>query len=119
MALLTGGNVPNSGKFRVGAASVALSSAFLLSGCIAALPFAAYAVGSGAAMKAVGNSDAKGNMARATAQAIGHNVDPQSIKVSDAHIGKHEATWTADTPIGRFQCSDDDNVRGAAYCKSF
>lgn len=46
---------------RLGAASVALSAAFLLSGCIAALPYVAGVVGSGAAIKAVGNSDAKGN----------------------------------------------------------
>ena len=116
MGQSTKGNGWSQANLGIAAAPVVLSAALMLSGCIAALPYAAY-VGAGAAIKGVGHSEAKGNMPRATAQAIGHNVDPESIKVSGVHIATHQATWTADTPIGRYQCSDDDNVRGAAYCK--
>ena|SRR5579863_3401074 len=90
-----------------------------LSGCIAALPAVVGAgemggvFGGAHAMKV---SAAKGNMARATALAMGNNVNPDSIKISDPHVGGHESRWVADTPRGQYECSDDSVAQGPAYC---
>jgi len=64
-------------------------------------------------------SSAKGNMARATALAIGKNVNPDSITIFDSHVGKHEARWVADTPSGRYECNDNSDVSGPAYCARY
>lgn len=82
-----------------------------LSGCGVALVAAGPAFG-----RAVGVSSAKGNMARATALALGNNTNPDSIKISDSHVGAHEARWVADTPSGRYDCNDNGGVTGPAYC---
>lgn len=82
----------------------------LLSGCIAAS--AGLAVASVAGVRSNTNS----KMPRATAHAIGGNINPDDIKISNAHIGMNKARWTADTPKGRYACNADDMIRDA-FCE--
>jgi len=55
------------------------------------------------------------NLQRASAIAIGHNVDPGTVTVSDIDRGATSVKWTAVTPSGRYACSADDMVR-QPYC---
>jgi hypothetical protein len=55
------------------------------------------------------------NLQRATATAIGANVDPDTVKISDIDRGVTTVHWNATTPHGHYKCSADDMVR-RPYC---
>lgn len=56
-----------------------------------------------------------GNLERATAMSIGHNVAPENVTVSEVKRGATSVTWSAVTPLGPYACSADDMVR-RPYC---
>lgn len=62
-----------------------------------------------------GCASTTGNLARASAIAIGQNVAPDDITVSDVRRGVTSVEWHASTPTGEYSCSADDMVR-RPYC---
>lgn len=96
--------------------AAALAAVMALPGCIAA-PLLVSAGMGGGSLK-LGNhmmkKDREAHMPVATAAALGHNLDPKNVKVSDVKFDHGIASWTADTPIGRYSCSDADLQ---AYCR--
>jgi len=96
---------------------VALGAMSMLSGCLAAIPLAAAASGvaGNTALITGSRKGVKNSLPMQTAKAIGQNLDPATITVSDVKIKFSRATWTADTPLGRYSCGGDDQGRDA-YC---
>lgn len=62
-----------------------------------------------------GCASADDNLQRATAIAIGNNIDPDAVTVTDIDRGMTSVKWNANTPHGRYACSADDMVRHP-YC---
>jgi hypothetical protein len=69
----------------------------------------------GTALALVACASTGDNLQRATAMAIGSNIDPDSVRVSDIDRGATSVHWNATTPQGRYKCSADDMVR-RPYC---
>ena len=53
------------------------------------------------------------NLLRETARAIGGNVAPEHVTVSDVRRSPTNVSWKATTPSGNYECSADDMVRRA------
>ena len=68
-----------------------------------------------AGMVAGGGKAQKNTMPRATAKYIGQGVKPEDVKVFDAHSGFTNTKWRADTPLGRYSCTGDADVKDV-YC---
>lgn len=52
-----------------------------------------------------------GNLQRETARAIGGNVAPEHVQVSNINRGATSVSWQAASPRGAYSCSADDMVR--------
>lgn len=57
------------------------------------------------------------NLQRAAAMAVGQNVAPGDVVISNVNRSAMNVEWTADTPKGRYSCSADDMVRRSSCVK--
>ena len=55
------------------------------------------------------------NLQRETARAVGGNIAPEAVAVSNVQRGMTSVKWQGDTPQGHYDCSADDMVR-RVYC---
>jgi len=97
-------------------ALAALAAVLTLPGCIAA-PLLVGAAGAGGGLKFgshVEHKSLEAHMPVRTAAALGHNMDPKDVKISDVKFDHGTASWMADTPMGRYSCTDE-GVQ--AYCR--
>ncbi|MGJ7526611.1 hypothetical protein [Variovorax sp. GB1P17] len=71
-----------------------------------------------AALVCVGCASTGDNLQRETARAIGGNVTPEQVTVSNIDRGATSVKWQATAPGGRYACSADDMVRRVLCTKS-
>ncbi len=63
------------------------------------------------AVSVIGCASTGENLQRETARAIGGNVSPEQVRVSDVDRGATSVKWKATAPSGNYDCSADDMVR--------
>lgn len=96
-------------------AALLLAGSLLTGSCAAALVAPSLLTGGGA--YALVKSDQKNALKETsaatapynTAEAIKGNVDQRDVRVANFVYRKHVASWTADTPRGRYSCRKRDN----------
>ena len=54
--------------------------------------------------------NAQANAPRVTAIAIGQNLTPQDVRVSQIKANMQTVSWLADTKVGRYSCSSSSNL---------
>lgn len=93
----------------------ALAAVSTLAGCIAA-PLAIVGGATYGGLKMGDHAykkDTQAGLPTETAAAIGRNLDPKNVKISGVAYDHHNVTWLADTPLGRYSCSQ---AGLQAYC---
>ena len=87
-----------------------LGASIMLSGCMSA----AAVLGSKAY---VDGATSRAERKAASAAAIGQDLDGNSIKIKDVDRGDTEDSWTAETAIGNFRCTQLKGRRTATCSK--
>ena len=97
----------------------ALMSAVALSGCVAALAAPSLLVGGGSFVGAKAYAKhtlSKADRQAASAQAIGTDLNPRAIKVSNARTEGTTVRWTAKVADGRVYACSQENGHLSASC---
>lgn len=93
---------------------VGLCVAPLLSGCVAALPALSGGAFFGGDEMAKGAAS-KAERREASVAAIGHDLRPRAIEIEDVEKGEEFDSWTAETAIGDYRCTQRKG-RQTAIC---
>lgn len=93
-----------------------IGASTMISGCVAALPLATVGGSFLASDEMTKGTMSKAERRMASVASIGHDLQPRAIEIEDVEKGDDFDSWTAETAIGNYRCTQLKGRRSAT-CK--